>query len=56
MQLDFILLCSPSTGYVAHPVGKIPNLKKVIDRTGHCKGAGCYVTALSDRDHDKEVT
>ena len=55
-KLYYDLICSPSIGYVAHPVGKIPNLKKVIGRAGHCKGGlGCYITAMSDRDRDKEV-
>lgn len=56
-KLYYDSICSPSVGYVAHPVGKIPNLKKVIGRAGHCKGGlGCYVTAMSDRDRNKEVS
>ena len=47
---------SPSIGYVAHPVGKIPNLKKAVGYVGHCKtGSGSYVTELSDRDRTREV-
>ena len=47
---------SPSIGYVAHPVGKIPNIKLAVDRVGRCKsGAGSYITAMSDRDSKREV-
>ena len=47
---------SPSIGYVAHPVGKIPKLRLAVDRVGRCKsGAGSYVTAMSDRDSKREV-
>ena len=49
-------MCSPSIDYVSHPVGKIPNIRKVIGYIGKCKsGAGSYITALSDRNKDNEV-
>ena len=50
------LFFSPSVDYVSHPIGKIPNIKKMIGHIGYCKeGNGYYITALSDRNKDKEV-
>ena len=49
---------SPSIGYVPHPVGWIPNLKKVIGMIGRfpSAGGGSFIVVESDRDKHKEVS
>ena len=49
---------SPSIGYVPHPVGWIPNLKKIIGMIGHSPstGGGSYIVVESDRDKHREVS
>ena len=49
------ICCSPSIGYVRHPLGKIPDLSKV-DGYIHSYSSGDYITAISDKDEDTEVS
>ena len=47
---------SPTIGYyVTHPIGKISDLKKAIGHIGFCP-AGSYLTTMSDKDRDSEVS
>ena len=49
-----LFLHSPSIGYVPHPLEKIPDLKQMVGHIGIYK-SGAYITAMSDKDKDREV-